>query len=103
MEFGFAAIVTAITKCQDFLSKRVAESKDEHPISTQSEDDIQEEMDINKENFQNIEQNQETIRGPGIDLEEKVKVLTQEFMEMKRRMERYENFGRCHKTIGNTK
>ena len=60
-------------------------------------------MAIDQENFQNIEQNQETIRGPGMDLEEKVKVLTQEFMEMKRRMERYENFGRCHKTIGNTK
>ena len=103
MEFGFAAIVTAITKCQDFLSKRVAESKDEHPITTQSEDDFQDEMEIDKENFQNIEQNQETIRGPGIDLEEKVKVLTQEFMELRRRMEIYENVGRCHKKIGNTK
>lgn len=96
LEFGFAAIVTAIKKCSDFLSKRIAESKDERPIATQSELDFQEEMDKDKKDFQNIEQKQDTIKRLGIDLEANVKLLTQEFMEMKRRMERYENFGQCH-------
>ena len=53
-------------------------------------------MENDKKDSQNIELEQETIRTPGIDLEEKVKLIKQELMEMKSRMARFEMVSQGH-------
>ena len=77
-------------KCYDYLSKRIYDSKHEHPSTIQSDNDIQDEIENDRKYLQNIELEQEIMRRTGIELKEKFEIITQEFVEMKRKMAVYE-------------
>ena len=79
-----------MNKCHNYLSKRIADSTNEHRITTQLENDFQDGIENDKTDLKNIEVKQDTMRRNGIDLEERVNLITEEFVEMKTRMAIYE-------------
>ena len=96
MEFGFAAIVTFLKTCPNFLAKKISQSKNEDPITTKSENDFQDGMENDKKDLQDNGLEQKTVHGTVVDLVKKVKLIRQELVELKRRVAVYENLDQYH-------
>ena len=93
LECGVAAIITPMEKLQDFLSRKIANSKRGEHVSQQENMDSQNEFVIDENDSNVIETDLEPVVENYIDNESKFRAIDEQIREMKARIERYEKQG----------
>ena len=87
LEYGVAAIIIPIKRFYDFLPTRTADSQQERQYVQQHKDDSQTELENKIDRLAEIGLFEQARTGKSIDdLCEELKILKQEFIEMKARM-----------------
>ena len=87
LEYGVAVIIIAIKRFHDSLPSRVADSKQERQVGPQQNDDFQVESANETYRLAEIRLEQVRMGNRFANLGEEMKVIKQEVMEMKARMD----------------
>ena len=90
LEYGVAAIITPMEKFQDFLSRKIVNSKCEEHVTLQENMDSQNEFVSDDNDSHVIETDLEPVVKNYTDYESKFRAIDELIREMGARIERYE-------------
>ena len=88
LEYGVAVIITPMKRFHNYLRSRIADSQQERQVDPQQKDDLQAESENEANKWPEIRSFEQTRMGKNVaDLGKEIKVIKQEVMELKARME----------------
>ena len=93
LEYGVAAIITPMEIFQEFLSRKIANSKREEHVTLQENMDSKNEFVRDGNDSHLIETDLEPVVKNCTDYESKFRAIDKQIREMKARIERYEKQG----------
>ena len=88
LEYGVAVIITPMKRFHNYLRSRIADSQQERQVDPQQKDDLQAESKNETDRWAEIRSFEQTRMGKSVaTIGEEMKVIKQEVMELKARMD----------------